>query len=103
MKRLFACPTWIHPTLVSIAVFALLLVAGSPATSTAEEAETLSKALETVPATQLKGKTQDEIRSELPTSAAYRDETSPVSEEMTVTGAAGTETEIGRASCRERV
>ena len=84
MMRFFACPAWIRFTVVLIAAV-IFYVAVSPAPSSAEETEALTMALETVPGALMKGKTQDEIRKELPISGAYRDETSPISEDIEVT------------------
>ena len=91
MKRFFTCPTWIRFTMVLIASV-IFFAASNPASSAAEETEALKKALETVPQALLQGKTQEEIRKELPVSGAYRDETSPVAEDVEVAVTGGTET-----------
>lgn len=44
----------------------------------------VEKAIETYPAALFQGKTQDDIRKELPVSGAYRDETTPIEEEVEV-------------------
>ncbi|WP_373501917.1 ammonium transporter [Desulfococcus sp.] len=93
MKRFFACPTWIMLTTVWMAAAIILITAaGGPSPASAEEPAALTKALETVPEALLKGKTQDEIRKELPVSGAYRDETTPISEDVEVSVAGKTET-----------
>ena len=90
MKRFFTCPAWIRFSMV-LMITAIFFCAGGPMPAVAEET-VLEKALETVPAGLLKGKTQDEIRKELPVSGAYRDETSPISEDVEVTVGGRTET-----------
>lgn len=51
----------------------------------ADDSATLNKAVSTYPASLFQGKTQEEIRKELPVSGAYRDETTPIEEEVEVT------------------
>ncbi|MBF0209403.1 MAG: ammonium transporter [Desulfamplus sp.] len=54
--------------------------------SCADDAATaLQTAIATYPESLFQGKTQDEIRKELPTSGAYRDEITPIEEEIEVT------------------
>lgn len=52
--------------------------------ASADDAVAVNKAIESYPATLFKGKTQEDIRKELPASGAYRDETTPVEEEVEV-------------------
>ncbi|SMC56314.1 ammonium transporter [Desulfocicer vacuolatum DSM 3385] len=50
----------------------------------ANDNATLNKAVATYPVYLFQGKTQEEIRRELPVSGAYRDETSPIEEEVEI-------------------
>ncbi|MBF0260129.1 MAG: ammonium transporter, partial [Desulfamplus sp.] len=50
----------------------------------ASDGTAVEKAIEAYPATLFKGKSQEDIRKELPISGAYRDETTPVEEEVDV-------------------
>ncbi|MCJ8499711.1 ammonium transporter [Desulfatitalea alkaliphila] len=62
-------------------LFCVILALAGPAMA-ADPA--LEKALESMDPSLLRGKTQAQIRAELPLSAAYRDETSPLEEEIEV-------------------
>ncbi|AQV03050.1 ammonium transporter [Desulfococcus multivorans] len=70
----------------------LFFAFGAAALSSAEEGRALQKAVEGVPGVLLKGKTQEEIRKDLPVSGAYRDETTPIAEDVEVTVAGKAET-----------
>lgn len=50
----------------------------------AETDAAVEAALSTIDPALLQGKTQDQIKSELPISMSYRDETSPISEDVEV-------------------
>ena len=70
--------------LVSFAIlFSLLTVFGlaGPAAASDKAVET---AVKTYPSELFQGKTQEEIKKELPVSGAYRDETTPIEEEVEV-------------------
>ncbi len=68
----------------AVMVAALMIVGGTFSFAVAAEPATDEIAAQAVPAALLQGKTQEEIRAELPISAAYRDETSPIAEEVSV-------------------
>ena len=63
---------------------AIWLTLCMPAAGLAAEDAAVQKAIETYPADLFQGKTQEEIRKELPVSGAYRDETTPIEEEVAV-------------------
>ncbi|WP_022665865.1 ammonium transporter [Desulfospira joergensenii] len=70
-------------TLALFLVMAAGILAGLPPHALAADKAT-EAALEQYPTALFQGKTQEEIRKELPVSAAYRDETSPVAEDVEV-------------------
>ncbi len=57
-----------------------------PGMATAADPASVQEAVGQYPAELFQGKSQAEIRSELPVSAAYRDETTPIEEEVSVAG-----------------
>jgi Amt family ammonium transporter len=62
----------------------LCIITGNIAMAEAPSAGALDKAMSMFPAGLFQGKTQEEIREEIPISAAYRDETTPIAEELEV-------------------
>ncbi len=82
-------------TLVPVLCAALLLIGfglSFDAPVFAADPEVVEKAISTIPPELFQGKTQEEIQKELPVSAAYRDETTPIEETVTVEVNGETET-----------
>ncbi|SLM28228.1 conserved membrane hypothetical protein [Desulfamplus magnetovallimortis] len=69
--------------LISMTAF-MIATAALPGMATASENQVLDKAIASYPEALFQGKSQDDIRKELPVSGAYRDETTPIEEEVTV-------------------
>ncbi len=70
--------------LAAFVMMAITITAFSPVGADAASDEAVKMAIEKYPASLFQGKTQDEIRSELPVSGAYRDEVTPIEEEVEV-------------------
>ena len=65
-------------------VAAVFAITGMQTPVHAQTDAAVEKALSTIDPALLQGKTQDEIKNELPVSGSYRDETSPISEDIEV-------------------
>ena len=65
-------------------IAAVFAITGMQTPVHAQTDAAVEKALSTIDPALLQGKTQDEIKNELPVSGSYRDETSPISEDIEV-------------------
>lgn len=74
-----------NPLSITLLTLTLLLTLNPGAAALAQSPEAVEKATAQYPESLFQGKTQEAIRSELPKSGAYRDETSPIEDTVEVT------------------